>query len=467
MDIEITEKLCITESLKGLVNGLSVFSEPSKVALIYSIKKEGPIKVCDPQKLLTGHELKIKDLYIKQEIWKDENSINLKKSKGFQPEENLQLSGLISFGGRSESVYYQMWFTEHHLDMCSIGPTKKLLEQTAWLFSRDYANRKLGVSSSGYVWQNFSNLAVHDFMNSELDLKESSLNIFDILKAILEISRTPEEGAWARGNIIFTDDAKKMKYILKFSQDEKPRLHDYKYVRKMLQTVERSDRFLISDGAFIYGISNQKLKDDIITVEFLGDHGFITIGSRPVCSFSDGSYYSSSRRANLVDVEEILLERFDDIDDAQSFLARISVLVRSAEKNRYGCSIVIDLNEKAMSLSGQVPEKPIDLKDSYMLQFATSLTRIDGALHIGKDLKLYGFACLLDGTAIKGENRARGARYNSALRFTSGKKNVIVVVVSSDRPVSIISDGKELNSKEIWKPQVEIESSILLEKILE
>ncbi len=467
MEKEISEKLCIANTLKGLVNGLSVFSKPSKVALIYAIKKDGPLKVCDPQNLLMGHELIIKDIYLVKEIWKKIPENFFEESEEFYTEENLQLSGLISFGGRSKSIFYQMWFTEHHLDMCSIGPTLKLLEQTALLFSLDYANRKLGVSSSGYVWQDFSNLAVHDYLHSELDLKKSNLKIFDILKAILEISKTPEEGAWARGDIVFTDLATKMEYILKFSEDEKPFLHDYKYVRKMLQTVERSDRSLICDGTYIYGISNEEALPNMIKVEFFGDHGFISIGNRKICSFSDGSYYSSNRKANLVDVEEILIERFDDIDDAQRFLSRISVLVHSAERNRHGCSIVIDLNKEPIELSGQIPEKPLDLKDTYMLQFAKSLTRIDGALHIGKDLLLYGFACLLDGKAIKEENRARGARYNSALRFTYGKKNVIVIVVSSDRPVSIIANGKELNSKVIWKPQTEkIVSSVLLEEIL-
>ena len=34
---------------------------------------------------------------------------------------------------------------------------------------------------------------------------------------------------------------------------------------------------------------------------------------------------------------------------------------------------------------------------------------VDGALHIGADGYLHGFACLLDGRAIAGENRAREA----------------------------------------------------------
>jgi hypothetical protein len=59
---------------------------------------------------------------------------------------------------------------------------------------------------------------------------------------------------------------------------------------------------------------------------------------------------------------------------------------------------------------------------------------------------------LLDGKAIAGENRARGARFNSALRFTAGQPDLIVVVVSADRPVSVIQEGVELSAQCVWKP---------------
>jgi hypothetical protein len=45
------------------------------------------------------------------------------------------------------------------------------------------------------------------------------------------------------------------------------------------------------------------------------------------------------------------------------------------------------------------------------------------------------------------ENRARGARYNSALRFTAQYPETIVVVVSSDRPVSVFRQGKEIANR--------------------
>ena len=77
---------------------------------------------------------------------------------------------------------------------------------------------------------------------------------------------------------------------------------------------------------------------------------------------------------------------------------------------------------------------------------------MDGALHIGSDLHLHNFACLLDGRTIEGEDRSRGARYNSALRFTAEHQNIFVVVVSVDRPVSIIQEGIEISGQCRWDP---------------
>ena len=104
------------------------------------------------------------------------------------------------------------------------------------------------------------------------------------------------------------------------------------------------------------------------------------------------------------------------------------------------------MNEIPANLSGQKVESPINLDTPRFLDLACSLAKVDGALHLSRDCKLQNFACLLDGNTIPGEDRSRGARYNSALRFTAENPNFIVVVVSSDRPVSVIQKGMKLRS---------------------
>ncbi len=115
---------------------------------------------------------------------------------------------------------------------------------------------------------------------------------------------------------------------------------------------------------------------------------------------------------------------------------------------------MIDLNDNPLQLAGQNLKEPLDLCNPKLLELACALSKVDGALHIGTKHHLHGFACLLDGHSISGEDRARGARYNSALRFSTENANTVVVVVSSDHPVSVVQHGIEFRGVSPWRSPV-------------
>lgn len=445
---------CIHDTLEGLRDGLSHFSQPSRAALIYSVSSEGPLRVHDPQFLLNGHEPIFEELYLEKEIWKNNKG---KMTTMDQPgylilEDNLQLTGLISCGGRSKSMYYQMWLTEHHPDMCATGPTERWLEQSAWRLAHDVASEHaLYTGVSGAFIREYATHAVRDHIIDEMNVRlgwDANLRVYPVLDAVLGISRTLEEGAWPRGELAFTEPIfiPAIEFTAEFVEHEQPIIENHKHVRKLLQAVEGSPRRLISDGTHIIGISNGKLPRFFLSAEYRGQHGFLTINGEAICSFADGRFYSTTHRVKLVEVEEALLET-DLEDERRSDLFQVVAdIVHHAQVNKYGCTVVLDLNKSPLKLQGQELVNPLDLSNSDNLSLAKSLSKVDGALHIGADMKCHRFACLMDGPAIVGEDRARGARYNSALRFTSAWKNLIVVVVSADRPVSIIQDGLALNA---------------------
>ena len=104
-----------------------------------------------------------------------------------------------------------------------------------------------------------------------------------------------------------------------------------------------------------------------------------------------------------------------------------------------------------MPVSGHTLETPLDLAGDEHLTLAAALAKVDGALHLSATgNQLCGFACLMDGPCFPGEDRSRGARYNSALRFTYSHPELIVVVVSSDRPVSVIQKGADISRPPVW-----------------
>ncbi len=446
---------CLADTLDGLCDGLSHFSHPSRAAVIYAIRPDDPIRIYDPQNLLQGHELRFKELYIDSESWRTDapDGNKLQKHGHINPEKNIGLAGLISFGGRSRSLFYQMWFTEHHPDMCSVVPVERWLEHAAYRLSHDLASPpELYTAISGSFLREYATHAVRDCIVDEMNRVlgwDTQVRVYPILDAILGISRTREEGSWARGELMFVEASAigKMDLVAEFPETERPALENFKHVRKLLLAVENSERKLVSDGRSIVGIANGDLPEFSIIADFRGGHGFLRLNSSLVCSFFDGNFKSTVRRAKLVQVEELLLESDLDPDESGEFFRIVSDIVHSAETHKHGATLVIDLNREPVEISGQNLKYPPDLRDPESLSLARSLAHVDGALHLGTDFRLPGFACLLDGRSIAGEDRARGARYNSALRFTAANPGLIVVVVSSDRPVSVIVEGVELSAQ--------------------
>jgi hypothetical protein len=451
---------CIGDTLDGLRDGLTHFSGPSRAAVIFAMQPDTPMLIVDPQSLLNGHEPRLNELFIENQSWREFTPVSRDSMKfsHITAEKNLQLTGLISYGGRSGAICYQMWFTEHHPDMCSIGPTERWLEHAAWRFSHDMANESaLYTGISGGFLREYATHAVRDDLVDRMNVIlgwDTRLRIYPILDAILEISRTLEEGAWPRGELVFVEPTalQQIPFLAHFAPSEQPAMENIKHVRKLLAAVEHAGLKLVSDGCSVAGIATHQLPAFTITADFRGGHGFLRVVDDTVCSFSDGAYHSTTRRANLVHLEEALLETDLDTGTGHTLFKIFTALVHQAEAEKHGATLVLDLNRTPLTLSGQRFDRPLDLTDPPNLNLARSLLQVDGALHIGVDKHLHGFACLLDGRAIIGENRARGARYNSALRFTAEHSDIIVVVVSADRQVSVIQSGIEISAACQWKP---------------
>jgi len=460
MSQEFYQKLCIANIFKGVEEGLSKYSNPSKVALVFAASDDDPVKVFDPQNILRDHVSKLKEVfYDNHDEWQQtiKNKIDGQPSEYIVSENGLSLSGLISYAGCSNDFFYQMWFTDHHPDMCSIQPTKRWLEQAACLLLHDYNSTTSVINSSDYVLKNYSLQAIADYIVDQREENlgfDSKILIPPVLNYILDISKIREEGAWARGTLFFTDPRRldEIPFITKIQKNERPVISNIKHIRKLLVAVENSQRKLVSDGCTIIGVTDYDVPDYAIAADFRGDHGFLKLGEKKIASFFDGSFHSTTREAKMVELEEILMDSNLDKEQATLLFQVVSNLVNSASKGRHGCTLVIDLNSKPVLLPGHVLEPALNLVEYKNLQLTFSLLKIDGAVHITSDLHIHGFGCLLDGKAIDWENMARGARYNSALRFSADHKHIIVVVVSSDRPVSIIYNGIELNAYSIWKP---------------
>ncbi len=231
---------------------------------------------------------------------------------------------------------------------------------------------------------------MRDYIVDELNLMmglDTQLRVYPILDAILGISNTREEGVWPRGSLIFVEprSLNTFNFMARFPALEQPALENFKHVRKLLQAVENSERRLISDGRNIVGIAAGDMPKYCIRADFLGQHGFLALNSDLVCSFADGSFHTKAFLAKLVQLEEALLEPRLDKDAMHQMFKIVTRIVHKAENAKYGCTLVIDLNEQPIYISGQHLNALLDLADDQLLEMAIDLAKVDGALHIGAD----------------------------------------------------------------------------------
>ena len=443
----------VSEILIGLGDGLTRFSGPSRVGVIYRLTVDDDYFVCDPAGLLRGHETKIRASFLDD----NNNPVSIHHYlldthySRIDRVEDLELDGIICVGGQSGPVPYQMWFTDHHPEILSTGPTQRWLEHAALRFSHDAANeQELYSGISGRFLREYATHAVRDHILHELKRANSArtdnaFSIYQILGGILAISRTREELKSPHGELAFIlpEHVDSIDFLARFHEAELPQLDNHKHVRKLLQAVQKFRNRLVSDGRRILGIARGRIDQFHITADFQGLYGFLRVNDQSICSFADGAYSSATHQAKLFQVEEALLDYEMDSSIRSSLFHIISSIVHYGETENFGCAVVLDLNEPITHIAGQNLQQPLDLERSNLLDLACDLARVDGALQIGSDRKLHRFACLFDGPAIANEDRARGARYNSALRFTACHPNTVIIVVSADRPVSVIRNGYE------------------------
>ena len=295
--------------------------------------------------------------------------------------------------------------------------------------------------------------AVRDFVVDEMNMNlgwDTQIRVYSVLDAVLGISRTPEEGAWARGELIFADPTviRDTAFLIRFPENESPLLENYKHVRKLLLAVENSSRKLVSDGLRILGVTNGGLPRFCVVADFRGRHGFFTAQTNPgFAAFPTAASIPPPIRPSWFRWKRRCWNRAWTLG-IRRFCSRSWRTWYMPPRSKNTAAPWSSTSTRPRSaISGQGLGTPVDLRESKFLDLAKSLARVDGALHIGSDCRLHGFACLLDGRAIAGEDRSRGARYNSALRFTAENPNLLVVVVSSDRPVSVIQEGVALSDQ--------------------
>jgi DNA integrity scanning protein DisA with diadenylate cyclase activity len=120
-------------------------------------------------------------------------------------------------------------------------------------------------------------------------------------------------------------------------------------------------------------------------------------------------------------------------------------IVYAALRQKHGTMIVIiqeALSEAERLRHQSTTIKPIRLDPHFLLP----LSSIDGAILIEPNATCHAIGVILDGIASEKGDPARGARYNSAIRYNdylrARDQSCLIVVISEDGMVDLISSDE-------------------------
>lgn len=265
---------------------------------------------------------------------------------------------------------------------------------------------------------------------------------YSFLSSCTNIARTYYEGTEGAGTIVLArKDHPSLEQVIQFQTPSK--LWETKASRKLLQLASQ-DFALHTNSEDLFGLVKKKKFDDqqeeLFTINVLGHHHWtvshneqILMGVRYGQPYLPKPPFDENKLGK--DISVIFKE-----DITQESIDLIVTLVREAERERHGTMLVISsiAKEEAERLSkGGTRISPKTLTADLL----RNLTSIDGAVLLNPEGTCYALGVILDGIATKYESSARGARYNSAIRYIhSSKYPALAVVVSEDGGVDFISN---------------------------
>lgn len=262
-----------------------------------------------------------------------------------------------------------------------------------------------------------------------------TFHVFDELAAIASMGY---ERRSARGTIMFCD-ASDGRISWSARLKEPVSITDRRRVRKLLETSETdADVYLISDSIHIFGVGKPVETDDFLSysIEFVEPGRWTMRDAAGVVLMGClwGSPHLPVVSVDYTELRDHLRAFVPSMPETRA--QALFAVAQGAVRQRQGTTIVVSnaAEAEARRLSGGgFPVYPAVLSR----QDAVRLTSIDGALLLDAQAKCHAVGVILDGISDPGQgDPARGARYNSALRYVFGQRQkgleCAALVISED-----------------------------------
>ena len=220
---------------------------------------------------------------------------------------------------------------------------------------------------------------------------------------------------------------------LKVPLDTRVSLHDARALRKLLEASDAGFA-VIADNRQILGLGSVSSNAGSLDVEVRGKLDWTLSAQGKTLLRSYAGQVTFPQKPTEIGDLEVLASRTVGAGN----LERIWQYVEAARNSGHGMMLVVS-SEAEAEVRRLGPEafvmEPRVLEDSEVQR----LGAVDGALLIDTEGRCHAFGIVLDGEAIGKGNRARGSRFNSAVRYQRAHSDrAFVVVLSVDGGLDLV-----------------------------
>lgn len=349
-----------------------------------------------------------------------------------------------------DSLLHQAWFIRTQPEVKS-AVLNHWLKAAADLVELTFINSKReSLPVFGMQLEHFARTAIRHYLQT----KDPNVDFEHILQQLARCSTTTEEGKRASGHLAFVSRDTKSEMLRNPSNfdviaelTEAVPLNDYKHIVKSLQVT--------SSGMTLCGTSTEltlllrKAPPKALISTF--NKGLIDVDydEEKVCRIKNGEFFFPNQSPALAPTQIL---RDGHVPEAAVDI--VSKVVESCFLNRHGATVVVVPRPPEFEMSGHRFRTPLVAANND--RDVQSMSAVDGALLVDHDGSILGYGYLLDGlidvTSAMPERRSRGARYNSALRFSGRMPAAWIAVVSEDGPVTVFNGGRELYADPLSQP---------------
>ncbi|MEH2362224.1 DNA integrity scanning protein DisA nucleotide-binding domain protein [Nostoc sp.] len=219
------------------------------------------------------------------------------------------------------------------------------------------------------------------------------------------------------------------------------KLQNYRAVRKLLE-MSSDEICLLSDSDYIYGLGNIKgsykqCAEDLFLVNFTKHYTWELLHANHVMmrvTYRQPELPKAS--INKHKFETDIQRIFPEITAKE--ILKLWELILEATSQKHGTMVVVSsgAREESNRLKNQATViEPVEITPQIM----KVITAIDGAVLIDPSSTCYAIGVILDGLASDNGSPARGARYNSAIRYVeTSDYPCMAIVVSEDGSIDLV-----------------------------